>query len=430
METLAIGARGPQVELLQLALIRAGFSTIGMDGIFGQQTLSALQEFQTISGLPPTGVTDTETRRAILPYLTGYRTHTIRAGDTFFSLARIYGTTTEAITAANPGVSPSVLQIGQTLTIPLGFDVVPTNIRFSSTVLDYCVQGLAARYPFISTDMIGKSIIGKSLHVLSIGTGGSEIFYNASHHANEWLTTPVLMHFLENYAKSFASGTAIGGISAAEMYETATLYLVPMVDPDGVDLVTEELTSGVFYDYAYMLAENYPQYPFPYAWKANIRGVDLNLQYPAGWEDAREIKFDQGFTLPGPRDFVGRRPLSEPESFAVYQFTRNHDFQLTMSYHSQGEVIYWKYRDYLPPNSFEIAMEFARLSGYLVEETPYASGNAGYKDWFIQDYNRPGYTIEVGRGVNPLPIGQFDRIYRNNEAMLALGTVITSRLGA
>ena len=31
-------------------------------------------------------------------------------------------------------------------------------------------------------------------------------------------------------------------------------------------------------------------------------------------------------------------------------------------------------------------------------------GFAGYKDWFIQYYDRPGYTIEVGLGQSPLPL--------------------------
>lgn len=308
----------------------------------------------------------------------------------------------------------------------MDFDVVPTNISFSSTVLSLSISGLTARYPFISAGTIGKSLMGKDLYCLSIGTGKNEVFYNASHHANEWITTPVLMKFLENYAKALSVGGEIGGIPAEEIFETTTLYIVPMVDPDGVDLVTGALTSGAFYDFAHMLSQNYPDIPFPSGWKANIRGVDLNLQYPAGWDEAREFKYSQGWTLPGPRDFVGSRPLSEPESLAVYRFTLEHDFSLTMSYHSQGEVIYWRFRDYLPPNSYEIAQEFSRLSGYAAEETPYGSGNAGYKDWFIQEYNRPGYTIEVGLGVNPLPIGQFDKIYNDNEAMLALGGIITA----
>ena len=106
---------------------------------------------------------------------------------------------------------------------------------------------------------------------------------------------------------------------------------------------------------------------------------------------------------------------------AVYAFTRSHDFRLILAYHTQGEVIYWKYLDYEPAHSYEIAQYFGRVSGYTVEETPTQSGYAGYKDWFIQEYDRPGYTIEAGMGENPLPMSDFAGIYRDNAGILLGG---------
>ena len=153
-------------------------------------------------------------------------------------------------------------------------------------------------------------------------------------------------------------------------------------------------------------------------------GVDLNLQFPAGWENAREIKFAQGYTMPAPRDFVGYGPLTEPEALALYNFTLMHNFRLILAYHTQGEVIYWKYADYIPENSQEIGERFAEASGYTLDITPPESAFAGYKDWFIQEYNRPGYTIEAGLGENPLPISQFDKIYDDNIGILVLGAVL------
>ena len=105
----------------------------------------------------------------------------------------------------------------------------------------------------------------------------------------------------------------------------------------------------------------------------------------------------------------------------MFTFTRTHNFLLTLSYHSQGEIIYWKYLDYEPARSREIAEYFGEVSGYAVEETPYASGFAGYKDWFIETYERPGYTIEIGRGQSPLPLSQFTEIYKDNFGILLGG---------
>ena len=151
--------------------------------------------------------------------------------------------------------------------------------------------------------------------------------------------------------------------------------------------------------------------------------MDLNLQFPAGWENARKIKFGQGYTKPAPRDFVGYGPLTEPEALAIYNFTLIHDFKLILAYHTQGEVIYWKFANYLPENSEEIGKKFAKVSGYTLDITPPESSFAGYKDWFIQEYNKPGYTIEAGLGKNPLPISQFDKIYNDNIGILVLGAV-------
>ena len=62
--------------------------------------------------------------------------------------------------------------------------------------------------------------------------------------------------------------------------------------------------------------------------------------------------------------------------------------------------------------------------GYSVENVPFNSSFAGYKDWFIQDYNKPGYTIEAGIGQNPLSISQFDEIYNDNLGIIVLGAVL------
>ncbi len=152
--------------------------------------------------------------------------------------------------------------------------------------------------------------------------------------------------------------------------------------------------------------------------------MDLNLQFPAGWLNARNIKFAQGYTQPAPRDFVGFGPLTEPESLAVYNFTLQHNFRLVLAYHSQGEVIYWQFQNYNPPDALFIGTQFSNFSGYSLESTPYNSSFAGFKDWFIQDYNRPGYTIEVGLGENPLPLSQFDKIYNDNISILVLGAIL------
>ena len=117
-------------------------------------------------------------------------------------------------------------------------------------------------------------------------------------------------------------------------------------------------------------------------------------------------------------------PLTEPESLAIYNFTLSHNFSLIIAYHTQGQEIYWNFQNINPPQGYEIGTSFARSSGYLLTDVPYNSSFAGYKDWFIQNYNKPGYTVEAGIGENPLPISQFDEIYKDNLGILILGAVL------
>ncbi len=419
MPILRLGARGPFVEAAQLALQRAGFLNAAPDGIFGVQTATAVSNFQRQNALSADGIIGPATWQRLLPYLKGYRRVIIRKGDSFWSLANRYNTTVAAITAANPTLLGENLPVGRPIVIPLGFPLIPTNITYTSQLIAYLVEGLTARYPFIASSTIGNSVLGKPLWLLTIGQGRKQVSFNAAHHGNEWITAPVVLKFLEDYANAYTKGEDIGGQSAEELFKNTTLYLVPMVNPDGVDLAGGGLTAGRAYRQAVTLSENYPQIPFPQGWKANINGIDLNLQYPALWEKAREIKFSQGFRLPGPRDYVGTAPLTQPEALAMVNFTRNHNFALILAYHSQGEIIYYRFADFDPPKANQIGQALSDASGYTLEITPEASGYAGYKDWFIQTYNRPGYTIEVGKGVNPLPISQFNRIYDDNIGLMA-----------
>ena len=303
--------------------------------------------------------------------------------------------------------------------------IVQTDVPMTSALCEQTVRALTDRYPFLRTEVLTTTAFGRPVQTLVIGEGDRQVICSAAHHANEWITTPVLLKFAEELAQAMESGGSLYGVPARTITRNATVHIIPMVDPDGVDLVTGAIPQGTpEYETANRIAENFPAIPFPNGWKANLLGVDLNLQYPAGWLQAREIKFSQGFTRPAPRDYVGRAPLDQLESVALARYTEEVDPALILAYHTQGKVIYWQFRDYDVPGARALAEEFARISGYALEDTPYESSFAGYKDWFIQNFRRPGFTIECGSGESPLPLEQFEEIYRDN-----LGILVTAALG-
>ena len=423
MQTISLGSTGPDVRLVQSLLNRIGYNAGPVDGIFGTRTYQAVTAFQANNSLAADGIVGPATWAVLDRLLRGYDTYTVRLGDTLYRIARAYYTTVDAIITANPGIDPDMIRVGQRLVIPYGIDVVTLDVAPTYEIVQRQIQGLKARYPFLETGSIGKSVMGRELYYIRLGTGSREVSYNASHHANESITTPVLMKFAENYAKTYAAGGSIQGYNIRELFNLTSIYLIPLVNPDGVDLVAywPNYDEPAFINAARL---NRTGLPLPSVWKANIRGVDLNLNYPAEWEKEKEEELEQGVTGPAPRDYGGEAPLSEPESRAMADFTRAHNFRIVIAYHTQGEVIYWQFENYAPPVALTIARQFAAITGYAVEEGTPEAAYAGYKDWFLQEFRRPGYTFEVGRGVNPIPLSQLPSIYSRNGGALLLGAVV------
>ena len=406
------GDGGSLVQMVQLALKRAGFDPFLLDGVFGGKTKSAVINFQKSRGLNPDGIVGKNTFSALRPFLVGYTVHTVQSGDTLYSVANTLGSTVALIENANPDVLQYNLQVGSRIIVPFNFSLVPVGIAYSSLLSELICEGLAVRFPFILLDVIGRSVLNKPIVMLKIGKGKNKVFFNSSHHANEWITTPMALKFIEDYAKSVVNAEYLGRLNAEVLFNNTTLFVVPMVNPDGVDLVTGamERDTEIYYD-VIALANNYPSIPFPTGWKANANGVDLNLNYPAMWEEAKQQKYLAGFTKPGPVNFVGESPLDQPESRAVYNISKKIEFELTVSLHTQGEEIYWRFGSYQPKDGRELGEKMAEVSGYTLTDPTEFQSYAGYKDWFIMTYLKPGYTIEVGRGVNPLPIEKFADFY-------------------
>lgn len=418
------GDVGPEVELLQSTLRKLQYYFGEIDGIFGSKTKEAVIRFQNNFGIKPDGIVGRETLDKLFPYINGYTYYAIKPGDSLYKISIKFNTDINYILTANPNIDPYNLRIGQIIIVPFG-EVVSTDISYTYTIMEADLLALRTIYPFLKMGYIGNSVLNKQIPYIKIGNGQKQVLYNASIHANEWITSVLLMKFVERLSKAYAVDGDIFGYRAKELFEECTLYVIPMMNPDGVEIVTGYVRPGnEIYEAAKKIAKNYPEIPFPSGWKANIKGVDLNLQFPANWEKARQIKYAEGFKTPAPRDYVGIAPLSQPEAIALFNFTIQNNFRLTISFHSQGKVIYWKYLNYIPEGSFEIAQEFSRVSGYALEETPLRSSFAGYRDWFIQDFNKPGFTIEVGEGENPLPISQFNQIYSDNEGILVLGMIL------
>ncbi|XEC93253.1 M14 family zinc carboxypeptidase [Paenibacillus tarimensis] len=339
--------------------------------------------------------------------------YVIQPDDTFYGIAQLFNVSVYSLLLMNPQLDPKRPIPGYTIKVPaeLRSQIVTGDAEYGFDDVCRDLDMLQRAYPFLERKVIGESVMGKPIHALRFGQGPRKIHVNASVHANEWITTPLLMRFTEELARGYELREKVRGEDCQSIYEQTTLWVVPMVNPDGVELVLEGLRP-LHPFYTNLLHYNRYSTRF-HGWKANIRGVDLNDQFPAHWEDERQRR---GHDRPGPRDYPGTEPLSEPEARSLAEFTLDERFDAVVSLHTQGQEIYWNYREYEPPEAEELAGQLAEASGYRAVKL--TGSDAGFKDWFIQEFRKPGFTVEAGIGANPLPVSQFDEMYDSVQSLL------------
>ncbi len=273
---------------------------------------------------------------------------------------------------------------------------------------------LEETYPgLIEVSDIGESVFGRRIIAIRLGRGPVAITLNGSHHGREWITSSVLMAMIDRYVLAYYRGEILDGYDVYDLLNRVSLHIVPMVNPDGVSLAQSGAASAP--NRVRVLALNGGSANFC-GWKANGRGVDLNRQYPANWET-----IERQAPWPGPWNYRGAAPLTEPEAQAMAAFTRRHRFALHAALHSSGEVIYWHFyqRGELFSRTARIAHHIQTLTGYRrIPPRSYESGG-GYKDWVVQTYGVPAFTVEVGRytGEKAVPLAQYPRIWGQVRAL-------------
>lgn len=109
-----------------------------------------------------------------------------------------------------------------------------TNISYSHSIMIKNLIKLKNLYPFLEITSAGKSVLGKDIPYVRVGRGQKEVFYSAAYHANEWITSILLLEFLYEYCNAIQNNSTIWNFSARRLFESCSLYIMPIVNPDGV----------------------------------------------------------------------------------------------------------------------------------------------------------------------------------------------------
>lgn len=291
------------------------------------------------------------------------------------------------------------------------------NITYTYADLVRELSILSTEFPNADVFSIGKSVWGRDIFCIKIGHGANRLSYNGAHHGMEYITSALLMTFARDFLRAEASGDRLGGYPVRTLAKKATVYIVPMLNPDGVDLAVLGIPDNLSADAREQLRKICPTGDFS-SWQANARGVDLNHNYDAEWLKSKQAESEHGVFAPCATRFSGEYAESEPESRALANFTRLCDFHSVIAFHSQGKVIYHGFLGKEPPLSARLARTFELISPYKSENVCGIASYGGYKDWFVKHFNRAGFTVEVSLGKNPISLTRLPEVYRDTLPIL------------
>ena len=264
--------------------------------------------------------------------------------------------------------------------------VVPTNVYSYEQMIED-MDALRNQYPDeVTVSSIGTTELGRNIPVIRIGDLNARyhVLLQGAIHGREHLTAWLLMATADYWLDHGIHG-----------YGDVCYHIIPMTNPDGVMISQTGLLNDAQHEIYLSDKENSyttrSERSYAERWKANGEGIDINRNFPAGWEliDDR--------SGPSSQKYRGTKPFSAAEAVALRDYTLKFAFDATVSYHATGSLIYYSYGDQEPVNtkSESLAKAVREISGYDL-----ASGNgidgAGYKDWVIEQLGIPSLTIEIG----------------------------------
>lgn len=254
----------------------------------------------------------------------------------------------------------------------------------------------------------GESVMEKKLYCLGYGRGNKKIFVNGAHHGLEYITSAFLIRFLKDFSGCVESGVDMLGFNTRTLYNTVRIFCMPMVNPDGVDIAINGL--DITNRYHRRLISLAGIHSFNKVWQANANGVDINHNYNAHWSKIENE--------PAPSKYSGPYAESEPETKAVCDLIRSEDFDMLMAFHSQGGEIYYDFDSMASDSDKILAEKMSLASGYTVATPTGTAAYGGLKDWFIKEYKKSGFTVEMGHGKNPLSLNLLDDFYEENAKII------------
>lgn len=251
---------------------------------------------------------------------------------------------------------------------------------YGTDTLPAHMQNYQAIRNLFNTQIIGYSVLQQPIIAYQLGnpTATRRILVTAGMHAREWIGSLVLQTWCQQITNV-----------PTDVCVTAVICC----NPDGVKLATGKPLSLSRHRRKLLIHANRGSDDFR-LWKANIRAVDLNVNFDAGWGHGRN-----NLTMIAPANYIGPEPHSEPENRALLHLIRHFRPTTSLALHTKGNVIYYSRLE-----DQTIAEHLANQVGFQAELSTASYG--GLTDYLALRCGVPSFTIELGDDSLKHPIGE------------------------
>lgn len=312
---------------------------------------------------------------------------------------------------------------------PNGEIYAETHSLYTYTDVEADLNAFRSLYPkLVSVDSLGETVDGRKIYRMTIGNrnASNHILVFAAMHAREYLTSQLVMKEADALLKNLKAGTgSYGNLSYQALMKDTAVDIIPMSNPDGVSLSQLGLAGALKNSTKETIqkicaSKNYTDIDglLKHNWKNNAEGVNVNRNFDYGW--SAEIST----SAPDADQYKGSAPLSSAEAKALVQATTEYPVKRVISYHTQGNIMYW---DYEGNTDAAYVEKQKKLNDAIHTVTNYtlsrddtqllATEGACYKTWACYQ-GIPCVTIEVGTGGHPVDPAQLPGIYARNEFVL------------
>lgn len=293
-----------------------------------------------------------------------------------------------------------------------------TSQYYSYKEMRWDVDCLWRKYPdIISYKLYDYTSQGRQIPVILFGDTLAEkkVMITASIHGREYRASHIVMSMLERYARDYHSGE-FKGRKYRDIFKNTLFVILPMVNPDGVEIAQRGAEACTTEDAKMMVEEEMRQGIYYDQIKANARGVDINYNFRNCFGKSTRKKNKRGFYY-----YEGERPYSEVEACLMRSIAEKWDFDCFLNYHTCGNVIFYGCLNAQPSvnnAALKIAKLVRRHTKFVVAELSYSKAAGTWADEVEYYYKKPSVTIESG-SMNPVPVEEFSKLFNKNKDVWA-----------